>query len=218
MATLVLLTGDSGTGKSASLRNFKSKEASVFNVAKKPLPFKNTGSNKLPLVDVNSYEELKLNLKRARNKTLIIDDAQYLMAFEFFGSIEEKGFDKFTRMGKNFYSLVKSASMLEKDKVIYFFMHKEIIEGGQEKAKTLGRLLDEKLTLEGLFTICLKTIVQETSQGNIGYYFSTRNSGYDRVKTPMGMFESPLIENDLKLVDDKIREFYELAPSIRDSL
>ena len=90
-------------------------------------------------------------------------------------------------------------------------MHKEISEEGQEKAKTLGLLLDEKLTLEGLFTIVLKTVVQENGTGGLNFYFSTQTTGYDRVKTPMGMFEVPLIENDLKEVDKIIREYYELS-------
>lgn len=212
MATIVLITGDSGTGKTASTRNFTGSEATIFNVAKKPLPFKN---NNIPLIKITSYGDLKIKLSKARNKSLIIDDAQYLMAFEFFGSIEEKGFEKFTRLGKNFYSLVSHASQLEDDKIIYFFMHKEISETGQEKAKTLGKLLDEKLTLEGLFTIVLKTIVLENTTGNMGYYFSTQNSGSDRVKTPMGMFESSLIPNDLKNVDNIIRTYYELSPQGR---
>ena len=215
MAVITLIIGDSGSGKTASLRHFTGNEASIFNIAKKPLPFKNTGQTKIPLVEVHGYEDLKGKLSKAKNKTLIIDDAQYLMAFEFFGSIEEKGFDKFTRMGKNFYSLVKYASTLEKDKIIYFFMHKDTSDDGQEKAKTLGRLLDEKLTLEGLFTIVLKSVVQENTTGSLNFYFSTQNSGYDRVKTPMGMFENPLIENDLKLVDEIIREYYELSPAGR---
>ena len=211
MAVITLIMGDSGSGKTASLRNFTGEQATIFNIAKKPLPFKNTGNNKIPIVEVQGYDELKMKLSKAKNKSLIIDDAQYLMAFEFFGSIEEKGYDKFTRMGKNFYSLVKYASELEKDKIIYFFMHKEISEEGQEKAKTLGRLLDEKLTLEGLFTIVLKTVVQEDTSGTLNFYFSTQTTGYDRVKTPMGMFEVPLIENDLKEVDKIIREYYELS-------
>ena len=215
MATLVLVIGDSGTGKTASIRNFTGKECTIFNTAKKPLPFKNTGVEKIPIIEITSYEELKSKLTKARNKSLIVDDAQYLMAFEFFGNIDEKGYEKFTRMGKNFYSLIKHASMLEKDKIIYFFMHKDISDDGQEKAKTLGRLLDEKLTLEGLFTIVLKTIVQETTTGQMGYYFSTQNSGNDRVKTPMGMFDSILIENDLKKVDGIIREYYDLSPAGR---
>jgi len=215
MAVITLIIGDSGSGKTASLRHFTGNEASIFNIAKKPLPFKNTGQTKIPLVEVHGYEDLKGKLSKAKNKSLIIDDAQYLMAFEFFGSIEEKGFDKFTRMGKNFYSLVKYASTLEKDKIIYFFMHKDTSDDGQEKAKTLGRLLDEKLTLEGLFTIVLKTVVQENSGGTLNFYFSTQTTGYDRVKSPMGMFESPLIENDLKRVDEIIREYYELSPAGR---
>lgn len=215
MAVITLIIGDSGSGKTASLRNFTGKEATIFNIAKKPLPFKNSGETKIPLIEVNGYEDLKIKLIKARNKTLIIDDAQYLMAFEFFGSIEEKSFEKFTRMGKNFYSLLKHASALEKDKTIYFFMHKEVTPEGQEKAKTLGKLLDEKLTLEGLFTIVLKTVVQENTEGSLNFYFATQTTGYDRVKTPMGMFTAPLIENDLKKIDEIIREYYELSPQGR---
>ena len=100
MAVITLIMGDSGSGKTASLRNFTGKEATIFNIAKKPLPFKNAGEEKIPLVEIAGYEELKTKLAKARNKSLIVDDAQYLMAFEFFGSIEEKGFEKFTRMGK----------------------------------------------------------------------------------------------------------------------
>ncbi len=215
MAIITLIIGDSGSGKTASLRHFTGKEATIFNIAKKPLPFKNTGENKIPLIEVKGYEDLKLKLSKAKNKSLIIDDAQYLMAFEFFGSIEEKGFEKFTRLGKNFYSLIKYSSALEKDKTIYFFMHKERSEEGQEKAKTLGRLLDEKLTLEGLFTIVLKTVVQENGTGGTNFFFATQTSGYDRVKSPIGMFESPLIENDLKKIDNIIRGYYELSPQGR---
>ena len=99
MAVITLIMGDSGSGKTASLRNFTGKEATIFNIAKKPLPFKNTGNDKIPIVEVQGYDELKMKLSKAKNKSLIIDDAQYLMAFEFFGSIEEKGYDNFTRMG-----------------------------------------------------------------------------------------------------------------------
>lgn len=208
MAVLVLITGDSGTGKSSSMRSFRGDEASCFGVARKPLPFKN--ENKIPFIVISSYEDLKAKLKIAKNKSLIIDDAQYLMAFEFFGSIEEKGYEKFTRMGKNFYSLIKLAGNLADDKIVYFIMHTEHTVDGYEKAKTLGHLLDEKLTLEGLFTISLKTVLQNETGGENVYLFSTQNSGFDRVKTPIGMFESRYIPNDLKLVDSKIREYYQI--------
>ncbi len=210
MAVLVLVMGDSGSGKSASLRSFTGKEASVFNVANKPLPFKNTGENKLPLVPVKGYDDLAKNLMKARNKSLIIDDAQYLMSFEFFDSAEEKGFEKFTRMGKHFYNVIELARSKPQDVIIYFFMHIEH-EDGFEKVKTLGRMLDEKLCLEGLFTISLKTVIRENSNGGRDYLFSTRTNGYDSVKTPMGMFEKEFIPNDLKIVDKAIREYYEIA-------
>lgn len=215
MGTLVLVTGESGTGKSASMRTFKGGELSVFNVSTKPLPFKNIGDEKIAVINVAGYEELQKKLELAKNKSIVIDDAQYLMAFEYFGSVEEKGYEKFTRMGKNFFSLIKQASNMENDKIIYFFMHIERDDEGYERAKTLGKLLEEKLTLEGLFTISLKSIIKDDGAGSLNYYFRTKSTGFDRVKTPIGMFEDEYIENDLKKVDKIIREYYGLSENDR---
>lgn len=213
MAVLVLVMGESGTGKTSSIRTFEKGEVSVFNIAKKPMPFKNVGDNALTILNVASYREVVGKLQIAKNKSLVIDDAQYLMGFEFFNSLEEKGYEKFTRLGGNFYHLIQTANALDYTKIVYFFMHSEKGEDGFEKAKTLGKLLEDKLTLEGLFTIVLKTVVRADSKGRQEYYFSTCNSGSDRVKSPFGMFDTPLIPNDLKLVDKTIREYYELAPN-----
>ena len=108
-------------------------------------------------------------------------------------------------MALNYYTLVKTAAALPDDKIVYFMGHSDIDNNGNEKFKTIGKLLDEKITLEGMFTIVLKTVVTDGK-----YQFSTRNSGQDTVKTPMGMFSEPLIENDLAAVDKAIREYYEI--------
>ena len=213
MAVLVLIMGESGTGKTSSIKGFNKGEVSVFNVAKKPMPFRNTGKNALTVLNCSSYREILGKLQLAKNKSIVIDDAQYLMGFEFFNSLEEKGYEKFTRLGGNFYHLIQTANALDATKIVYFFMHSEKNEEGFERAKTLGRLLEEKLTIEGLFTIVLKTVVKADSKGRQEYFLSTCNSGNDRVKSPFGMFENPFIPNDLKLVDKTIRAYYELAPN-----
>lgn len=217
MGTLVLITGESGTGKSASMRTFKGGELSVFNVSTKPLPFRNKGDEKITVINVTGYEELQKKLELAKNKSIVIDDAQYLMAFEYFGAVEERGYEKYTRMGKNFYSVVKQASNMDNDKIIYFLMHIERDADGYERAKTLGKLLEEKLTLEGLFTISLKSIIKDDGTGSLSYYFRTKGTGFDRVKTPIGMFEEEYIENDLKKVDRAIREYYGLSENERET-
>lgn len=210
MAVIVAVMGESGTGKSTSLRNFKQGEASVINVSKKPLPFRNT----LSVFKTDNYQEVQAMIKRAQAKSVVIDDAQYLMAFEYMHRAKEKGFEKFTDIGANFFNLIQTAVALPYDKIIYFLFHIERTKDGNEKCKTIGQLLDEKITLEGLFTIVLKTVVLLDENNQRQFCFATVNNGSDTVKTPMGMFTEPLIPNDLKAVDTVIREYYGMPENI----
>ena len=210
MAVIVAVMGESGTGKSTSLRNFKQGEASVINVSKKPLPFRNT----LSVFKTDNYQEVQAMIKRAQAKSVVIDDAQYLMAFEYMHRAKEKGFEKFTDIGANFFNLTQTAVALPDDKIIYFLFHIERTKDGKEKCKTIGQLLDEKITLEGLFTIVLKTVVLLDGNNQRQFCFATVNNGSDTVKTPMGMFTEPLIPNDLKAVDTVIREYYGMPENI----
>lgn len=204
MGILVMILGESGTGKSASLRNFQPGEAGIINVAGKPLPFRNT----LKTFDSDNYQKISAVLARCSEKgakTLIIDDAQYLMADEYMRRAYETGYQKYTEIGKNYFDLLSLARSLPSDRIVYFLSHISTDDQGKEKCKTIGRLLDEKITIEGLFTIVLKTRVQDGV-----YQFCTQNSGMDTVKSPIGMFNSPYIDNDLKAVDTAIREYYGL--------
>lgn len=210
MAVIVAIMGESGTGKSTSLRNFKQGEASIVNVSKKPLPFK----NELTVLKSDNYKEIETILKRANAKSIIIDDAQYLMAFEYMHRAKEKGYEKFTDIGANFFNLTQTAVALLDDKIIYFLFHIERTKDGNEKCKTIGQLLDEKITLEGLFTIVLKTVVLLDGNNQRQFCFATVNNGSDTVKTPMGMFTEPLIPNDLKAVDTVIRDYYGMPENV----
>ena len=210
MAVIVAVMGESGTGKSTSLRNFQKGEASVINVSKKPLPFRNT----LSVFKTDNYQEVQAMIKRAQAKSVVIDDAQYLMAFEYMHRAKEKGFEKFTDIGANFFNLTQTATALPDDKIIYFLFHIERTKDGNEKCKTIGQLLDEKITLEGLFTIVLKTVVLLDGNNQRQFCFATVNNGSDTVKTPMGMFTEPLIPNDLKVVDTVIREYYGMPENV----
>lgn len=202
MGVPVLILGESGTGKSAALRNFKPDEIGIINVNGKPFPFR----NQLKSVFTDDYGKIQSILKGAKTKTIVIDDSQYLMANEFMRSAKVTGFQKFTDIALNFWKLIKTVGALPEDKIVYFLHHIETTENGRQKIKTIGKLLDEKITLEGMFSIVLKTAVHDG-----GYYFTTRNSGFDTVKTPMGMFEATEIENDLRAVDTAIRNYYNLG-------
>lgn len=203
MGIPVLILGESGTGKSASMRNFKRGELAVINVAGKPLPFRSD----LGIITTDRYPDIVKALMGMKAPSAVIDDAQYLLANEFMRRSGELGYQKFTDMAKNYWSLIAETITrdLPASKIVYLMSHIERDQNGNEKAKTIGKLLDEKITVEGLFTIVLKTHVEDGK-----YTFITQNNGFDTVKSPMGMFESVEIDNDLKFVDDKIREYYNL--------
>ena len=199
MAIIVMIYGQSGTGKSTSLRNFKPEDVCIVNVSGKPLPFK----NKHKTFNTDDYMAIDAAIKKAPAKSIVIDDATYLMTGEYMRTAKVTGYQKFTDMALNYYTLVKNAAALPADKIVYFLGHSDTDANGNEKFKTIGKMLDEKVTLEGMFTIVLKTVVTDGK-----YQFSTRNSGQDTVKTPLGMFNDVLIDNDLAMVDKTIREYY----------
>lgn len=210
MGLPVLILGESGTGKSASMRNFKDDEVAVINVAGKPLPFK----NKIRSLNSDSYTKIKAYINDLVNdgyKTIVIDDAQYLMANEFMRRATERGYDKFTEIAQNFWLLINSIKEIPSNIIVYLMAHIERDPSGNEKIKTIGKMLDEKITVEGMFTIVLKTNVTDGQYG-----FITQNSGHDTVKSPIGMFPSFVIDNDLKYVDEKIRNYYEIGDFLSD--
>ena len=196
-----MILGESGSGKSCSLRNFEPEEIGIFNIAGKPLPFK----KQLKKVNNAKYGDILKALNDTKLKTYVIDDSQYLMAFEMFDRAKEVGYNKFTDVALNFRNLVDFIIRgTPNDVIVYFLHHTEITDAGKIKAKTSGKMLDNQLTLEGLFSIVLlcKTDGQE-------HYFETQSDGYTTCKSPLEMFK-PKINNDLKMVDTVIREYYEL--------
>jgi len=201
MGIPVLILGESGSGKTASLRNFNENEIGIFNVAGKPLPFR----KKLPKVNNATYAEIIKGLKLGKVKTYVIDDSQYLMAFEMFDKAKETGYNKFTDVALNFRNLIDFIIKgTPDDYIVYFLHHTETTDTGKIKAKTSGKMLDNQLTLEGLFSIVLlcKTDGKE-------HCFETQSDGYTTCKSPMEMFELK-IDNDLKQVDEIIRNYYDL--------
>lgn len=202
MGIPVLILGESGTGKSASMRNFSPDQVGVFNVGAKPFPFR----SRLNKVDTDDYRVIMGGLSKMKTRSAVIDDAQYLMANEYMRRCKENGYQKFTDIATNFWNLAQFVIReLPSDRIVYFMCHVERDQEGREKCKTIGKMLDDKITVEGLFTIVLKTHVQDGV-----YTFVTQNNGADTVKSPMGMFDQLEIDNDLAMVDAVIREYYGL--------
>lgn len=201
MGIPVLCMGASGSGKSTSLRNFKKGEVCVMNVAGKPLPFRNN----LDVVNNATYESIGKTLKEGKFKSYVVDDSQYLLAFEMFDRAKETGYGKFTDIALRFRNMLSFvARNTPDDTVVYFLHHTEETETGKIKAKTVGKMLDNQLTVEGLFSIVLLATTDGTH-----YKFVTQSDGATTAKSPMDMFEKE-IDNDLKFVDETIREYWNL--------
>lgn len=201
MGVAVLILGASGSGKSTSLRNFKRGEVCVLNVAGKPLPFRGN----LDVVNNATYESIWATLKDGEFKSYVVDDSQYLLAFEMFDRAKETGYGKFTDIALRFRNMISYvARNTSPDTIVYFLHHTEETDNGKIKAKTVGKMLDNQLTVEGLFS----TVLLATTDG-MNYKFVTQSDGTTTAKSPMGMFEKE-IDNDLKFVDDTIREYWGL--------
>ena len=210
MATAVLIMGESGSGKSASLRNFAPNEISVFNVTSKPLPFKQ-GKTKIPKIDNATYADIANALANPNKRAYVIDDAGYLLSFEMFKRANETGYSKFTDMAKNFFDMLDFINTkLPNDIIVYITMHTEDdSEMHRVKVKTIGKMLDQNLKIEGLFSIVLRAVQTED-----GYKFVTRDDMVSTAKSPIGMWEEGMIDNDLKAVDATIREYYDMKPLV----
>lgn len=204
MGKILCIMGDSGSGKSCSFRNFEPGEVGIFNASEKPFPFR----KKLPVINTGDYEYIKAKLRENKMNAYILDDIGLTMAFYLFDRVNETGYQKFTSIAKAFYDLVQCAIReTSDDTIVYFVMHTERSDDGARiKAKTAGKMIDNQLTLESLFPIVLYCVTDGKK-----HVFQTQSDGVTTAKSPMEMFE-PEIDNDLKMVDTIVREYYELAP------
>ena len=204
MGIPVLVIGESGSGKTAALRNFNPDEIGVFSVSSKPLPFRKP----LPVMKPATYQAIYKSWENGKakgtlRKVYAIDDSQYLMTFAAFGRAKETGYAKFTDFALDFYNLIQYViNSLPDDVIVYFLHHLERTEQGMIKAKTLGKMLDSQLTLEGLFSIVLYCQTDGKD-----HWFTTQSDGFTTAKSPMEMFPVK-IDNDLKAVDSAIRNYY----------
>lgn len=195
----VLILGHSGSGKSTSMRNCTADRFGVINVQGKPLPFR----TKLQTFDTDEYSKVIGALRASKTPSIVIDDSQYLMSHEYMYRASEAGYQKYSEIGQHFFQLLETIRQMPDDRIVYLMHHIELDEAGREKAKTVGKMVDNYIVVEGCFTIVLKAIATAD-----GYFFRTKTNGADAVKAPLGMFEGEQIENDLVKVDDIIREFY----------
>ena len=205
-----LILGESGTGKTCSLRNLDPKNTLLIQPVRKPLPFRSTGWKEIKAkgdgnnILVCSNPQAIINcMKASPFDVIVVDDWQYILASMYMAARNVKGFDKFTEIGGAGFDIAKAASELAENKRVYVLAHTTSDEFGNTRIKTLGKLLDDKIVVEGMFTTVLRTHVE-----NGRYLFSTQNSGSDTVKSPMGMFSEKYIENDIAAIDQIICDYY----------
>lgn len=215
MAITTLILGESGTGKSYSMHNLDPETTLLVQTLSKPLPFRPKGwqmfdstSKKGSIVVTDNWAAMvaiQMAESFGKNK-VIFDDIQYLMANEFMRRHAEKGYSKFTEIAHHIWSVIIEAQSIANNVRYYFLSHTEKNDQGDIKCKTIGKMLDDKITLEGMFTIVLRSLVTDQ-----GYYFSTQNNGSDTVKSPVGLFEDIRIDNDLAMIDNAITEYYDIT-------
>ena len=217
---LVMVVAKSGRGKSTAMRNMDPESTFLISVIGKPLPFPKgikwvEGQNMITQANPDTIRRAMMEVgKNEKFTSLVIDDGQYIMATEFMSNAMVKGYDKFTLMAKNIWDVLSLATKLRGGLKVFFLTHEEETSTGERKMKTLGKLLDEKITPEGLSAIVLYGDVVNDEQKRT-YYFSTQSDGYTNAKSPFDMFP-PKIPNDLKLVSDRIDEYYQ-GVELKDS-
>lgn len=197
----ILLIGKSGSGKSTSLRNFKKDEVAVINVLGKPLPFRSD----IKAVKLDDYDNILNQIKMTKKDVIVIDDANYLITNEFMEKSSIRGYDKYNEIANHFFELINGIKNIEGGKTVYLIMHEDTDEEGNVKPKTVGKLLDDKVNIQGMFTICIRAMYE-----NGKYVFRLKTNGQDCVKTPFGMFDTDEMDNDLKAFDSVVREYYGL--------
>lgn len=211
MGIPVLIYGKSGSGKSRSLKNFAEDEIFLINVERKPLPFR---KKFMYVMDTpgkcDNLNYIIMQLKKMPCKAAVVDDAGYLMTHLFMDNHKSKkgnaSFEMYDAIADTMYQLVKQIKdELDDDKIVYLMMHEDTDDFGATKLRTIGKLIDNKVCLEGMVTICIRCM-----SDNGKHFFRVQTNGLDITKTPEDMFDTPEVENDLKLIDTAIRDYYEL--------
>jgi hypothetical protein len=213
MAIVTFILGASGTGKSTSMRNLDPSSTLLIQALKKPLPFRSAGwgylSKDTPRGNVivcDQSDSIIKYMTRTQRKVIVLDDFQYVMSSEFMRRSDEKGYEKFTEIGRHAWDILNAATALPDDVRVYVLSHTEKSDDGTTKMKSIGKMLDDKICLEGMVTIVLQTDVMDRD-----YRFITQNNGRNTCKSPMGLFEDDTIPNDLAAVDAAITEYYSLT-------
>lgn len=216
MSIATLVIGPSGTGKTTSLRNLNPADTLVLQAVRKPMPFRgwlHYDKTKAPggnIFVVDDAAQIIAAMQRTTRDVIVLDDFQFVMANEYMRRSAETGYQKFSDIGKNVWDILNAVNRLADHKRVYVLTHSETTEDGRIKAKTIGKMIDEKLSFEGLFTIVMRSQMRDGE-----YVFATKNNGVDTTKTPMDLFDADFIANDLARIDEGIRNYYGITTAAK---
>lgn len=218
MSIATLIIGNSGTGKTTSLRNLDPAETLLIQCLRKPLPFPSKGWKQLKAGEptgsiyvTDSAPAIINAMKKTKRKIIVVDDWNMVMTAQYMRRSAETGFQKFADIGRDAWDVLMTANDLADDTRVYLLGHTETSDQGVTKAKTIGKMIDNTCNVESMFTIVMRSLVV-----NNNYLFATQNSGQDSCKSPMGMFEHEHVDNDLKVIDNTISRFYEVGNHGKD--
>ena len=222
MADLNMILGESGTGKSTSIRNLDPSKTFIIQILNKRLPFKGSKKKYIPctrdnpngnLVYADKFYQIIKTLdfleKKKEITNIILDDIQYVILEEFLSKadmkfVKDEAFHRYNELANHFWRIIEKCKSMRDDLNIFFMSHSEIDETGRVQVKTVGKLVSSTIYPPAYFTCVLMTRIE-----NDGYFFQTQSSGFDPCKSPMGMFDEMLIPNDLNYVIQKIKQYYE---------
>jgi len=213
VSTPIIVMGESGSGKTRSLLNLNPATTLLVQALDKKLSFKSPEWRKFDpatkagnIFVTDDAQQIMALMKGTKRKVIVLDDFQYVLVNEFMRRSDQKGYDKFNDIGRNCWDILMLANTLPEDVRVYFMWHTQLDDFGNTKPKTVGKMLDDKVVIAGMVTICLKAVIQSGR-----HLFTTRNNGADTVKSPEGMFPEDFIENDLAMVDKAVCSYYGIA-------
>ena len=228
MADLIAIAGESGSGKTTSVKYLNPKETLVISILGKPLPFAGFKKNYTPLRKdesgnwIGNFYKTKdtskilsvfqiINKSRKDIKYIVIDDANYLLSCETMDKAEEKGYEKFTLLAKHYYDVIMAATELREDLMVFFITHTENVGDvitPKHKIKTTGKMLDSVVNVDGLFTYVIYCELMEAADDTMSRTFRTNTlKGEDTCKTPHNCFKDLYIDNNLQIVADTINKY-----------
>lgn len=213
MSKTILIMGESGSGKTTSMRNLNPEETFYIDADKKGLNWKGWKEQynleKKNYIATSNSQKIrtllqKISEEQKQFKVVIVDTLNGIMVDDEFERMKEKGFDKWQDMAYSIYAIISMANTLRDDLAIIFTIHSQTERDDTgfyfTRAKTSGKKLDKVVVESKFSTVLLSKCVDGR------YIFEVKNNN-STVKAPLGAFDTDFIDNDILKVLDALKEY-----------